>query len=43
VVIKPSLAEEWLDVGASITLSFAPEKAHVFAYPEAGLMEEIAV
>ena len=43
VVIKPSLAEEWLDVGANVTLSFAAEKAHVFAYPEAGLMEEIAV
>jgi iron(III) transport system ATP-binding protein len=43
VVIKPSLTEKWFDVGASITLSFAPEKAHVFAYPEAGLMEEISV
>jgi len=43
VVVKPSLTEEWLDVGANVTLSFAPEKAHVFAYPEAGLMEEIAV
>jgi len=43
VVIKPSLAEAWIDVGTEVTLSFAPEKAHVFAYPEAGLMEEISV
>ena len=43
VVIKPSLTEKWFDVGASITLSFAPEKVHVFPYPEAGLMDEIAV
>jgi ABC-type Fe3+/spermidine/putrescine transport system ATPase subunit len=43
VVIKPSLTEKWFDVGASITLSFEPEKAHVFPYPEAGLTEEISV
>jgi iron(III) transport system ATP-binding protein len=43
VVIKPSLTEKWFDVGASIVLSFEPEKAHVFPYPEAGLMEEISV
>jgi ABC-type Fe3+/spermidine/putrescine transport system ATPase subunit len=43
VVIKPSLAEEWLDIGAGVTLSFPPEKAHVFPVPEAGLMEEIMV
>ena len=43
VVIKPSLAETWIDVGTNVTLSFAPEKAHVFAYPTAGLMAEISV
>ena len=43
VVIKPSLTEKWFDVGAPIALSFAPEKAHVFPYPEAGLTEEISV
>lgn len=43
VVIKPSLTEKWFDVGATIALSFAPEKAHVFRYPEAGLTEEISV
>jgi len=43
VVIKPSLAETWIDVGTNVTLSFAPEKVHVFAYPEAGLTTEISV
>ena len=43
VVIKPSLTEKWYDVGASVTLSFDPEKVHIFQYPEAGLMEEISV
>ena len=43
VVNRPSLTEEWIDVGRSVTLSFPPEKTHVFAYPEAGLSEEIAV
>jgi multiple sugar transport system ATP-binding protein len=43
VVVKPSLAEAWVDVGATVTLSFESEKAHVFGYPEAGLMEEISV
>jgi putative spermidine/putrescine transport system ATP-binding protein len=43
VVVKPSLAEAWVDVGTTVSLSFASEKAHVFAYPEAGLMEEISV
>jgi iron(III) transport system ATP-binding protein len=43
VVVKPSLAEAWFDVGTQVTLSFPPEKTHVFPYPEAGLMEEISV
>jgi ABC-type Fe3+/spermidine/putrescine transport system ATPase subunit len=43
VVIKPSLTEKWFDVGATIALSFTPEKVHVFPYPEAGLTEEISV
>jgi ABC-type Fe3+/spermidine/putrescine transport system ATPase subunit len=43
VVIKPSLTEEWFDVGTTVTLSFAPEKVHVFPYPEAGLLEEISI
>jgi ABC-type Fe3+/spermidine/putrescine transport system ATPase subunit len=43
VVIRPSLTEKWIDVGKSVTLSFPPDKTHVFAYPEAGLAEEISV
>jgi iron(III) transport system ATP-binding protein len=43
VVVKPSLIEEWFNTGEKVTVSFPPEKAHVFAYPEAGLREEIAV
>ena len=43
VVIKPSMAEAWFDIGTKVTLSFAAEKTHVFQYPEAGLMEEISV
>ena len=43
VVIKPSLAETWFEVGTKVTLSFAAEKTHVFHYPEAGLIDEISV
>ena len=43
VAIKPSLAGDWFNVGERITMHFQPEKTHVFAYPEAGLMEETAV
>src|SRR4030043_2089705 len=43
VVIKPSLAEAWINIGTEVTLTFESEKTHVFAYPAAGLMEEISV
>jgi len=43
VAIKPSLAEAWIDVGSDVTVSFAPEKTHIFPYPKAGLMKEISV
>jgi iron(III) transport system ATP-binding protein len=43
VIVRPSLIEEWLNVGERITVSFPPEKAHVFAYPKAGLREELEV
>ena len=43
VVNRPSLTEEWIDIGKTVTLSFPSEKTHVFAYPAAGLTEEIAV
>lgn len=40
VVVQPSLTQEWFSTGQKVTLSFEPEKAHVFAYPETGLKEE---
>jgi ABC-type Fe3+/spermidine/putrescine transport system ATPase subunit len=43
VIVKPSLTEEWVSVGEKVTVSFPPEKAHMFAYPEVGLREEMAV
>ena len=43
VAIKPSLAEAWIDVGSEVTVSFDPEKTHIFPYPKAGLMEEISI
>jgi len=43
VIIKPSLTEEWFNTGEKVTVSFPPERTHVFAYPKAGLREEIAV
>jgi len=43
VVVTPSMACEWFNIGEKVTLSFQPENAHLFVYPEAGLREEIAV
>jgi iron(III) transport system ATP-binding protein len=43
VVVRPSLVEEWFKMGEKVTVSFSPEKTHVFAYPEVGLREELAV
>jgi ABC-type Fe3+/spermidine/putrescine transport system ATPase subunit len=43
VVVKPSLAGEWFNTNQEVTISFPPEKAHMFAYPEGGLREEIAI
>jgi len=43
VIVKPSMIEEWFNVGEKVTISFPPEKAHVFRYPDVGLKEEMAV
>ncbi len=43
MVVKPSLIEEWLNVGEKVTVSFPQSKTHIFAYPEVGLKEELAV
>lgn len=43
VINRPSLTEEWIDVGEEVTITYPPEKAHLFPYPEVGLAEEISV
>ena len=43
VVVQPSLTGSWFDAEQIVTLSFEPEKAHVFHYPETGLKEETTV
>jgi ABC-type Fe3+/spermidine/putrescine transport system ATPase subunit len=43
VIVKPSMIGRWLEVEENVVVSFPPEKAHVFPYPEAGLKEELAV
>jgi len=43
VVVKPSLSQEWFNIGEKVSTSFLPEKAHIFAYPDTGFKEEIAV
>ncbi|MEM1539659.1 MAG: ABC transporter ATP-binding protein [Candidatus Bathyarchaeia archaeon] len=43
VVVVPSLTCEWFNIGEKVTVSFQPSNAHVFAYPAAGLREELAI
>ncbi|MCL5948970.1 MAG: ABC transporter ATP-binding protein [Candidatus Bathyarchaeota archaeon] len=43
VINRPSLTEEWVKIGEDVTITYSLEKAHLFAYPEAGLVEEIKV
>ncbi|MGB9853929.1 MAG: ABC transporter ATP-binding protein [Candidatus Bathyarchaeales archaeon] len=43
VVVTPSMACEWFNIGEKVNVSFQPENAHLFVYPEVGLREEIAV
>lgn len=43
VIVKPSLTERWFNVGENVTVSFPSEKTHLFAYPDVGLKEAIAV
>jgi ABC-type Fe3+/spermidine/putrescine transport system ATPase subunit len=43
VINRPSLTEEWVTIGEEVTITYPLEKSHLFAYPEAGLTEEIAV
>ena len=41
IVTMPTLASEPYNVGERITVSFLPEKSHVFNYPQKGLTEEL--
>lgn len=41
IVTRPSLAEHQFTVDEKVTLSFEPEKSHIFPYPQRGLMEEL--
>jgi ABC-type Fe3+/spermidine/putrescine transport system ATPase subunit len=43
VIVKPSVIGEWLNMDEKVTVSFPPDKAHLFSYPEKGLKEEMAV
>ncbi len=43
VINRPSLTEDWFDVGEGVTITYPLEKAHLFPYPEIGLAEEISV
>ncbi len=43
VINRPSLTEEWVNVGEGVTITYPLQKTHVFLYPEAGLTEELKV
>ena len=43
VINRPSLTEEWVKIGEEVTINYPLDKAHLFPYPEAGLIEEIKV
>jgi ABC-type Fe3+/spermidine/putrescine transport system ATPase subunit len=41
IVVRPSLGGEWFKEGDKVTVSFLPEKSHMFLYPPKGLMAEL--
>jgi iron(III) transport system ATP-binding protein len=43
IIVKPSMIEEWFKMNEKVSVSFPPDKTHVFRYPETGLKEELAV
>lgn len=43
IIVKPSMIGEWLNMNEKVTISFLPEKAHLFLYPDKGLKEETSV
>jgi ABC-type Fe3+/spermidine/putrescine transport system ATPase subunit len=43
VINRPSLTEDWFNIGEGVAITYPLEKAHLFPYPEVGLTEEISV
>jgi iron(III) transport system ATP-binding protein len=43
VINRPSLTEDWVQIGEEVTITYPMEKAHLFPYPENGLSDEISV
>ena len=43
IINRPSLTEEWVQIGQEVTITYPLDKAHLFPYPEAGLAEETSV
>jgi ABC-type Fe3+/spermidine/putrescine transport system ATPase subunit len=43
VINRPSLTEEWSNIGEDVTITYPLEKAFLFPYPELGLANEISV
>jgi ABC-type Fe3+/spermidine/putrescine transport system ATPase subunit len=43
VLVKPSMIGEWFNTDDKVTVSFAPDKTHMFPYPQTGLKEEMSV
>ena len=43
VINRPSLTEDWINIGEEVTINYPLDKAHLFPYPEVGLAEEIKV
>ncbi len=43
VINRPSLTEDWVNIGEEVTITYSLKKAHLFPYPENGLSDEISV
>ena len=43
VINRPSITEEWAQIGEEVTIAYPLDKVHLFPYPENGLSDEISV
>jgi ABC-type Fe3+/spermidine/putrescine transport system ATPase subunit len=43
VINRPSLTEDWVEIGQEVTITYPLDKAHLFPYPENGLTNETSV